>query len=223
MINSTSGKFNQIPEDWRDFLGEELCLKADALLSSVEKLGCFYPCDAVFRAFHLCPVSTLKVVLVGQDPYHGDGEADGLAFSVKNGVKMPPSLRNVFKELKADIGVERQDTDLSDWANSGVLLINAILTVKPNQPASHAKVGWAEWTDAVLIKVSELNTGVIFLLWGEFAKKKASLLSSASSLVTGGHPSPLSANRGGFFGGRYFSKINAILEENELGSVRWVR
>ena len=220
MINSTSGLFNSLPRDWREFLGEELSLEADRLVSKVENLGVFYPSECVFRAFHLCQVMSLKVVITGQDPYPGEGQANGLAFSVKKGVTPPPSLRNIFKELKADLGVERENCELDDWAEEGVLLLNAILTVKPNEMASHAKLGWVDWTDAVLAKISE-KKGIVFILWGAYAKAKKVKMSVGTICIEGGHPSPLSANRGGFFGGKYFSKTNAILKEQGVPIIHW--
>jgi uracil-DNA glycosylase len=172
---------------------------------------CFPPKEQLFSAFHLTPYSSVKVVIIGQDPYHGEGEANGLAFSVNSGIKIPPSLRNIFKELKSDLGIERTNTDLSDWAQQGVLLLNTTLTVNKDKPLSHADFGWEKFTDFVIQKIAVKKTPVVFILWGNHAKKKKLLIPQKQHLIIeSAHPSPLGAHRG-FWNSKPFSKANAFL------------
>lgn len=225
-MSQTTGGVNGefLPASWVDFLGHEamLCL-AKVESNLVGKQG-FYPEKGVYRAFELCPPEKLRVVILGQDPYHGKGQAHGLAFSVQTGVKIPPSLRNIFKELKSDLGRGwHGDGDLSFWAENGVLLLNSILTVEPGKPGSHGGLGWEDFTDCVLSNISKKSPNVVFILWGVIAKKKAALLAAGSSIISGNHPAPMSANRGGFFSGEYFSKANSIISSNGEAPITWIK
>ncbi len=177
----------------------------------------------IFAAFDHSPFHRTKVVIIGQDPYHGPNQANGLCFSVKDGIPHPPSLINIFKEITEDLGIPYpQSGNLERWADQGVLLLNATLTVRAHQAASHQNKGWETFTDAVIKKLSQEKEGVVFLLWGGFAKKKAALIDQKKHhVLTSGHPSPLSANRGLWFGNRHFSKANAILTQNGGGAIAW--
>ena len=181
----------------------------------------FPPGKKIFYALNTTSYESTRVVILGQDPYHGVGEANGLCFSVNEGIKMPPSLRNIYKELYDDLGVKRTTTDLSDWAKSGVLLLNSVLTVEKDKPASHKWIGWEEFTDAIIKKLNEKNTPVVFILWGNFAKSKAKYITNPKHLViSSAHPSPFSASYG-FFGSRPFSKTNKFLRDNGLKEIVW--
>lgn len=181
----------------------------------------FPPANRVFYAFRKTPYKNVKVVILGQDPYHGVGEANGLCFSVNRGIKMPPSLKNIYKELKDDLNIERIDSDLSDWAESGVLLLNSVLTVEKDKPASHKYVGWEEFTDSVIKKLNEKDEPVVFILWGNFAKSKIKYITNSKHLViSSAHPSPFSVHQG-FFGSRPFSKTNEFLKKNNIKEVEW--
>lgn len=181
----------------------------------------FPPANRVFYAFRMTSYKDTKVVILGQDPYHGDGEANGLCFSVNHGIKMPPSLKNIYKELYNDLGIERVDSDLSDWANSGVLLLNSVLTVEKDKPASHKFVGWEEFTDSVIRKLNEKDEPVVFILWGNFAKGKMKYITNSRHLIiSSSHPSPFSVNYG-FFGSKPFSKTNNFLKKNGLMEIEW--
>ena len=176
----------------------------------------------VFRAFEMTSFEKLKVVILGQDPYHGPGQANGLAFSVNRGVKLPPSLKNIYKELSADTGTKQADHgDLSSWASQGVLLLNSVLTVEAAKAGSHRKMGWQNFTDEVIKTISQKKEGVVFLLWGNYAIEKSKLIDTQKHhVLTAMHPSPLSAYRG-FFGCRHFSKTNIILEKAGITSINW--
>lgn len=180
------------------------------------------PGKLIFNAFDQCPFEKLKVVILGQDPYHGPGQAHGLCFSVNDGIPFPPSLKNIFKELKADVGKEiPQSGNLTDWAKQGVLLLNATLTVRAHQAGSHQRKGWEEFTDAAIQTASEQKEKLVFLLWGNYAISKKRLIDENKHLVlTSVHPSPLSASRG-FFGNRHFSRANEFLQKNGLEPIRW--
>ena len=181
----------------------------------------FPPAKCVFAAFRMTSYSDTKVVILGQDPYHGVGEANGLCFSVNEGIKMPPSLNNIYKELYDDLGIKRTTTDLSDWAKSGVLLLNSVLTVEKDKPASHKMIGWEEFTDSVIKKLNEKETPVVFILWGNFAKGKAKYITNPKHLIiSSSHPSPFSVNYG-FFGSKPFSKTNEFLKKNHLKEIEW--
>jgi uracil-DNA glycosylase len=180
------------------------------------------PGKEIFRAFDCADFKDVKVVIIGQDPYHGMGQANGLCFSVRDGVTMPPSLKNIFKEIEKDLGKPFPKTgDLERWANQGVLLLNATLTVRGSSPGSHQKKGWEEFTDAVIKVISEEKSNVVFLLWGAYAQKKGEIIDRAKHLVLmSAHPSPFSADRG-FFGNKHFSKTNAYLKSKGLKEIDW--
>ena len=182
----------------------------------------FPPADDIFNALHYTPLSQVKVVIIGQDPYHEPGQAHGLSFSVQPGVKIPPSLQNIYKELSDDLGLTIPDNGcLTKWAKQGVLLLNTVLTVEAHRANSHAGIGWEEFTDAVIRSVEAQDRPVVFLLWGSHAGKKAAMIHNPKHLVLKApHPSPLSAYRG-FFGCKHFSKCNAFLEEQGLAPVDW--
>ncbi len=179
------------------------------------------PGSLIFNAFNITPFQEVKVVILGQDPYHNPGEAMGLSFSVPKGVKIPPSLQNIYKELKDDVGIHIPDHgDLTPWAKQGVFLLNAMLTVERNKPQSHHKIGWQNFTDAVIRKLSEGREQLVFMLWGNFAKKKNILIDKSRHLVLEApHPSPLAG--GAFFGCKHFSKANHYLEQNGKEPIDW--
>lgn len=175
----------------------------------------------IFNALRLTDYDEVKVVILGQDPYHGVNEAHGLSFSVRNGVSMPPSLRNIFKELESDLGIKRNQTDLTDWAKQGVLLLNAIMTVEKDKPLSHKEKGWEQFTDFIIKKLGEREKPIVFILWGSYAKSKKELITNKNHLILESvHPSPLSASRG-FFGSKPFSKTNNFLEKNNMAKINW--
>ena len=177
--------------------------------------------DEIFNAFNLCPIDKVKVVILGQDPYHGKGQAHGLSFSVKEGVKLPPSLQNIFKEIKDDVGKEVESGDLTKWAEQGVFLLNSILTVQAGNAASHKDIGWEKFTDEVIKTLSKERENLVFILWGNYAKNKAEFIDKEKHLIlTAAHPSPLSANNG-FFGCRHFSKANEYLKKHKKGKIDW--
>lgn len=182
----------------------------------------FPPKNLIFNALKLTPYENVKVVIVGQDPYHGDGEAHGLSFSVRKGVKLPPSLKNIYKEMYDDLGISGADTgDLSCWAKEGVLLLNSTLTVLKDSPNSHSKIGWDRFTDYVIKVLNEKNDPVVFILWGNFARGKKSLITNKNHLIIESpHPSPFSA-RNGFFGSKPFSKCNDFLASKGIEPVDW--
>ncbi len=177
--------------------------------------------ENLFNALKLTSYKDTKVVIVGQDPYHGEGEAMGLSFSVNDGIKLPPSLKNIYKELFEDLGITRLSGDLTDWSNQGVLLLNSTLTVIKDTPGSHAKLGWNKFTDEIIKKVNEKDTPVVFILWGNFAKTKRDLITNDKHLIIESpHPSPFSA-RTGFFGSKPFSKTNEFLKKNNIDEIEW--
>ena len=179
------------------------------------------PGSKIFRAFDLCPLDAGKVVILGQDPYHGAGQAMGLSFSVPEGIAAPPSLKNIFKEIESDLGIRMSGSpDLEPWARQGVLLLNSVLTVRAGVAASHAGLGWQNFTDAVIKLISERCEGVVFMLWGNYARSKAGLIDSGRHLVLqAAHPSPLA--RGAFFGCRHFSQANAYLVRTGRSPINW--
>jgi len=187
------------------------------------KHQCFPSGKQIFAAFDWCPFDNLKVVIIGQDPYHGVGQANGLCFSVNNGIAHPPSLINIFKEIESDLGMPYPTSgNLERWAKQGVLLLNATLTVRAHNAGSHQKKGWETFTDAVIQSISDKKENVVFLLWGGFAKQKTKLIdTSKHHVLTTGHPSPLSANRGYWFGNKSFSKTNSQLEQVGLEPIVW--
>ncbi len=177
----------------------------------------------IFNAFDKCPFDDVKVVIIGQDPYHGIGQAHGLCFSVNHGIAIPPSLRNIYKELHDDINFTIPSSgNLEKWSEQGVLLLNATLTVRANQAGSHQNKGWEQFTDAVIQKLSSEKENLVFLLWGAYAQRKGRCIDSSKHLILkGAHPSPLAANRGGFFGGKYFSKTNTYLQQHGETPIQW--
>ena len=179
------------------------------------------PGPSIFRAFDLTPLPDVKVVILGQDPYHGPGQAMGLSFSVPDGIPAPPSLKNIFQEIETDLGVKMSGRpNLEGWARQGVLLLNSVLTVEAGQPTSHSRIGWMEFTDAVIRTISERREGVVFLLWGRFAQEKSALIDTTKHhVLMAAHPSPLA--RGAFFGCRHFSKANQILLSEGLEPIQW--
>lgn len=181
------------------------------------------PGSMIFNAFNHTPFNKVKVVILGQDPYHGPGQAHGLCFSVQDGVPPPPSLINIYKEIQSDIGIgmNAKSGNLTKWADQGVFLLNASLTVRANEPMSHSKIGWAEFTDAVIKKISDEKKGVVFLLWGKFAQEKQILIDETKHhVLKAAHPSPFSADKG-FFGCKHFSKTNEYLVKEGLSPVDW--
>lgn len=183
----------------------------------------FPPAQLIFNAFDSCPFDKVKVVLLGQDPYHGVGQAHGLCFSVNENIALPPSLINIYKEISDDLGIPPlQSGNLIRWANQGVLLLNATLTVRANKPGSHQNKGWEQFTDAVIQAISDKKEGMVFLLWGNYAKQKGAKIDRTKHLVLeSGHPSPMSANKGYWFGNKHFSKTNNYLTNKNLSPIDW--
>lgn len=217
----------KIAESWRRRLEAEFAKPYfDDLTAFVrhqyQTTTVFPPPKLVFNAFDHCPFEDVKVVILGQDPYHNTGQANGLAFSVNAGVALPPSLQNIYKEIKADIGeVKSTDGDLTAWANQGVLLLNATLTVQAHTPGSHQNKGWEKFTDAVIEIVNQEKSGVVFMLWGSYARAKGEIIDRSKHLVLEApHPSPFSANRG-FFGCRHFSQANSYLVSHGQDPITW--
>ena len=217
----------KIEPSWREALQHEFDQPYFAALAQqlhAEKAAgrtIFPPGGQIFRAFDLCPLDRTKVVILGQDPYHGYGQAMGLCFSVPQGVPAPPSLKNIFKEIESDLGLQMSGSpDLTPWARQGVLLLNAVLTVRAGEPTSHSSLGWQTFTDAVIRTVSDRCEGVVFLLWGNYARSKRDLIDSSKHYVLeAAHPSPLA--RGAFFGCRHFSQTNALLAAQGKTPINW--
>lgn len=184
---------------------------------------CYPPKESIFAAFNSCSFKDTKVVILGQDPYHGEGQANGLCFSVADGVTHPPSLKNIFKELESDLGIPVPESgNLERWAAQGLLLLNATLTVRASEAGSHQKQGWEQFTDAVVETLSRKRENLIFLLWGGYAQKKGKKIDGTKHhILKTGHPSPLSANRGYWFGNGHFSQVNGLLKENEKNEIDW--
>lgn len=219
----------RIEAGWRQAMGEEFDkpyfqrLAGDIRAEySNPEFRCYPPASKIFAAFDASPFYSTKVVIIGQDPYHGDGQANGLCFSVNRGVPFPPSLRNIFKEVCADTGVEMpEDGDLMRWAQQGVLMLNSTLTVRAHQPRSHAGHGWEQFTDKVVMTLATKRDNIVFLLWGSDAIRKGALIDRSRHLVlTSVHPSPLSASRG-FFGNHHFSKANEYLTTHGITPIQW--
>ncbi len=184
----------------------------------------FPPRNYIFNALKLTPYENVKVVIMGQDPYHGEGEAHGLSFSVQKGIKVPPSLQNIYKELNSDLSIPpRNEGDLTGWAREGVLLLNAVLTVEKDKPASHRNLGWERLTDYIIKVINQKEEPVVFILWGNFAKEKIKYITNPRHcVITSPHPSPFSA-RNGFFGSRCFSRCNSFLESQGIKPIDWSR
>ena len=218
----------KIEESWKEVLKDEFTkdyfFQIVTFIKTEKAAGkIIYPPGALmFNAFEKTPFNNVKVVLLGQDPYHNPGQAHGLSFSVPNGITKPPSLINIFKELQSDLGITPPaDGNLEKWAIQGVLLLNASLSVRKNEPGSHSKIGWIEFTDAVIRKISEQKKGVVFLLWGRFAQDKQVLIDETKHhVLKAAHPSPFSADKG-FFGCRHFSKANEFLMQEGLQPIDW--
>lgn len=216
-----------IKNDWQEILEEEFEKDyyknlRELLIDEYRHYQIFPKAEDIFNAFNYTSYEDLKVLILGQDPYHNVGQAHGLAFSVKEGVKVPPSLRNIYKELNEDLGVKIPNSGyLKKWTEEGIMLLNTTLTVRAHQPMSHSKIGWEIFTDAVIKKINEREKPVVFILWGNHARERKRLITNNRHLIIEGpHPSPFSANRG-FFGSRPFSRANKFLEENGIEPPTW--
>mgnify|MGYP003336543285 CR=1 FL=1 len=217
----------KIEDSWRNALKEEFdkpyFAELAARLHTEKREGkkIYPPGPLIFNAFNLTPFDKVKVVILGQDPYHGPNQAEGLSFSVPEGVAAPPSLKNIYKEIESDLGIRiDKNGSLKGWAAQGVFLLNSILTVRASQPASHSGIGWAQFTDAVISKLSEQRDGLVFMLWGNFARSKKNLIdTSRHTVLEAAHPSPLAG--GAFFGCRHFSKTNEILKAEGKSPIDW--
>jgi uracil-DNA glycosylase len=217
----------QIEESWKQLMDLEFqqpyfaTLREFLLQEKAAGQIIYPPGHQIFNAFNLCPFAAVKAVIIGQDPYHGPGQAHGLCFSVADGIPPPPSLVNIFKELKTDLDIPISTSgNLTKWAEQGVLLLNALLTVRANQPASHHDKGWELFTDAVIRSISEHGKGIIFLLWGKYAQQKESLIDAGKHhILKAAHPSPFSVTK--FFGCRHFSKTNALLVKEGRKPIDW--
>lgn len=215
-----------IEESWKRELADQFAspyfeeLKR-FLVAEKQQFPVYPPGPQIFNAFNLTPFDRVKVVIIGQDPYHGPGQAEGLSFSVPHGVPLPPSLVNIYKEIETDLGVTlHKDGSLRGWAAQGVFLLNAVLTVRAGQPTSHSRIGWAEFTDAVIRTLSQQRQGLVFLLWGNFARSKKELIdTSRHTVLEAAHPSPLA--RGAFFGCKHFSRTNQILVSQGETPIDW--
>lgn len=218
----------KINDSWAERLGNEFAQPyfsqlTDFVRHEYATTTCYPPGRLIFNAFNLCPFDSVKVVIIGQDPYHEAGQAMGLSFSVPDGVAMPPSLQNIFKEIQGDLGIGvPQSGNLTRWAEQGVLLLNATLTVRAHQAGSHQRHGWERFTDAAISRLSEGRDHLVFILWGGYARSKASLIDRNRHLVLESvHPSPLSANRGGWFGNHHFSRCNEYLAGHGMDPINW--
>ena len=218
----------KIEPSWKEQLADEFEKPYFKALSAFvhaeyKQHQCFPPAQLVFNAFNLCPFDKVKVVIIGQDPYHDDGQAHGLSFSVNDGVPFPPSLQNIFKEIQADMGMPIPTTgNLTCWAKQGVMLLNATLTVRAHAAGSHQRRGWETFTDAVIKVLSDHKEHLVFLLWGGYARSKSYLIDKHKHCVLESvHPSPLSANRGGWFGNHHFSRCNEYLKQQGIEPVKW--
>ncbi len=217
----------KIEESWRlalkdEFEADYFSSLKEFLRKEVKTQTVYPPGKLIFSAFNLTPLTAVRVVIIGQDPYHGYGQAQGLAFSVPNGARIPPSLQNIYKELHEDMGIPIPTSgNLEKWAHQGVMLLNATLTVRAGQPASHHGRGWEVFTNQVIRTISDLRAGIVFLLWGRFAQEKAELIDTSKHyILKATHPSPFSAHKG-FFGCHHFSKTNEILRSNGMGEIDW--
>ncbi|WP_278696138.1 uracil-DNA glycosylase [Leyella stercorea] len=218
----------KIDNSWREHIGAEFekpyfSALTDFVRHEYTTTTCYPPGSLIFNAFNLCPFDRVKVVIIGQDPYHEPGQAQGLSFSVPEGVPFPPSLQNIFKEIQFDLGKPMPPTgDLTRWAEQGVLLLNATLTVRAHQAASHQRHGWEQFTDSAIRALNAERENLVFILWGGYARPKAQLIDRSRHLVLESvHPSPLSANRGGWFGNHHFSQCNAYLREHGEQEIDW--
>ena len=217
-----------IEPSWKEHLAPEFEKPYFAQLAAIvrqeySQTTCYPPGRLIFNAFNLCPFDQVKVVIIGQDPYHEPGQAHGLSFSVQDGVIFPPSLQNIFKEIQDDLGTTVPPSgDLTRWAQQGVLLLNATLTVRAHQANSHSTIGWQKFTDAAIQALATQRQHIVYMLWGGFARSKAYMIDKQKNLVLESvHPSPLSANRGGWFGQHQFSRCNAYLQANGMTPIQW--
>ena len=218
----------RIEESWKEVLADEFDKEYFVRLTQFVKeefrsgTPIYPPAKLIFNAFDHCPFDKVKVVILGQDPYHGEGQAHGLCFSVNKGIPFPPSLLNIFKEIESDLGTPiPPDGDLTRWSDQGVLLLNATLTVRASQAGSHQKRGWEEFTDAAIRELASRRNGIVFILWGSYAQKKGAFIDRSKHLVlTSPHPSPLSAYQG-FFGNHHFSTANRYLREQGKSEIIW--
>tara|TARA_Y100000768_G_scaffold87882_1_gene63019 strand:- start:20 stop:685 length:666 start_codon:yes stop_codon:yes gene_type:complete len=217
-----------LSQDWKKVLSNQFKLDyykklEKKVLNDYDSLKCYPDLNNIFKAFNLCKFNDLKVVIIGQDPYHGYNEANGLAFSVNEGINIPPSLKNILKEVKSDIGkTSINNGDLSIWATQGVFLLNSILTVVENKPLSHKGIGWEDFTNEVIKIISKNASNIVFLLWGNNAKNKIKFIDKQKNLVLiSGHPSPLSANRGYWFNNKHFSQTNNYLISKNKTPIIW--
>ena len=217
-----------IHQSWKPYIEEEFSKPyfkdlVNFVKSEYKNNTCYPPENQIFNAFNYCHFDDVKIVIIGQDPYHGVGQANGLCFSVNENIKHPPSLINIFKEIQSDLNIPYPKSgNLKRWANQGILLLNATLTVRAHEAGSHQKMGWEKFTDSVISIVSEKKEDLVFLLWGGFAKQKTKLIDvNSHQILKSGHPSPLSANRGSWFGNKHFSKTNFLLEQAFQDPVQW--
>ena len=218
----------QIDPNWKEHLETEFnkpyFLQLTTAVRQEYTAGtCYPPGRLIFNAFNLCPFDRVKVVIIGQDPYHEPGQAHGLSFSVQDGIPFPPSLQNIFKEIHDDLGTPIPTTgNLTRWAEQGVLLLNATLTVRAHQANSHASLGWQQFTDAAIQALAAHREHIVYMLWGGYARSKSAMIDKTRNLVLESvHPSPLSANRGGWFGQHQFSQCNAYLQQNGITPIQW--
>ncbi len=217
----------KIEQSWKELLKDEFekdyfKTLANFVRQEYKTKTIYPPGKDIFKAFDLCPVDNVKVIIIGQDPYHGKGQAHGLCFSVKDGIKIPPSLRNIYKELNDDTGKWIPETgNIEHWAKQGVLMLNATLTVRAGQAGSHQGKGWETFTDAVIKKISEKKSNLVFILWGAYAQKKGQVINPEKHyILKSAHPSPFSAHNG-FFGNRHFSKTNKFLKSKGFEEIKW--
>ena len=218
----------QIEPSWKAYLKDEFekpyfLQLTESVRQEYSATTCYPPGKLIFNAFNLCPFNEVKVVIIGQDPYHEPGQAHGLSFSVQEGVQFPPSLQNIFKEIHDDLGTPiPENGDLSRWARQGVLLLNATLTVRAHMANSHATLGWQNFTDAAIKALATHRSHIVYMLWGGFARSKSYMINKQENLVLESvHPSPLSANRGGWFGQHQFSRCNEYLKQQGLNPIEW--
>lgn len=218
----------EIESSWKEILQSEFNKPYFRLLTDFvrkeysQNAPIYPPGKLIFNAFNICPFDKTRVIILGQDPYHGEHQANGLSFSVNKGIQLPPSLQNIYKELNNDLGISpKADGDLTHWAEQGVLLLNATLTVRAHQAGSHQNKGWEEFTDAAIRVLNEKRENLVFILWGSYAQKKGAFIDKKRHLVlTSPHPSPLSAHRG-FFGNHHFSTTNKYLKEHNIDPIKW--
>jgi len=217
-----------ISKSWKEILDSEFNSEYfETLIKAIdfnyENNICYPNKKNIFSAFNHCDFKDLKVVIIGQDPYHGENQANGLAFSVHSNIKIPPSLKNILIEIRNDLNTNlRKNGDLKDWSKQGVLLLNSVLTVENGKPGSHSKLGWEKFTNQVIKLISKKKSNLVFMLWGGYAKKKEKIIYDNQHLILkSGHPSPLSANRGFWFGNKHFSKCNDFLIKHKLKYIKW--